>query len=326
MQLILDSYGITLAKDHNSFVIRTKEGDKQIPANTVTSIVISKGARVSSDAVLLAIHHEIDLIFVNRTGQPEGRVWSVRYGSISTIRRAQIEFLYSSDSIKWVKNLITTKLENQTAMLVSLEAADDRQERLRQRAINAIHDHKLKVQQILGEHISDMTPSLRGWEGAASRRYFEALAEFVPAAYKFKGRSQHPALDKFNALLNYGYGILYGKIEGALIKAGIDPYTGIFHRDEYNRPVLVYDVIEKYRVWIDHVVTRLCQEEVFIEECFVERNGAVWLEGLGKRILIQSVNDYLAEIIDRKGHQRSRATHIQYEAHALAEFFTKYSG
>ena len=145
----------------------------------------------------------------------------------------------------------------------------------------------------------------------------------LPAAYQFATRSKHPATDPFNALLNYGYGMLYGKIEGALIKAGIDPYVGVFHRDDYNRPVLVYDVIERYRVWIDYIVIQLCQQAAFPEECFVARNGGIWLEGLGKRILIQSVNDYLAEVITDGPLRRSRMVHIQQYAHDLATHFQK---
>ena len=122
-------------------------------------------------------------------------------------------------------------------------------------------------------------------------------------------------------MLNYGYGMLYGKIEGALIKAGLDPYTGIFHRDDYNRPALVFDVIEKYRIWIDYVVFQLCAQEAMTDECFTQENGAFLLDGLGKRILIQSVNDYLSEIINIRGIDSSRAEHINLFAHRLATFF-----
>ena len=78
------------------------------------------------------------------------------------------------------------------------------------------------------------------------------LNYYIPAEMRFEARSQHPAKDIVNAMLNYGYGLLYNKIEGSLIKVGIDPYVGILHRDDYNRPVLAYDVIELYRVWVDY--------------------------------------------------------------------------
>ena len=323
MHLILNSYGASLQRHQDRFVIYTQEGKDYIAPNQVKSISISKGAMVSSDAVLLAIQHEIDLLFVDGLGQPKGRVWSVQYGSISTIRKNQIEFIFTQAAVEWVKSILQYKMDTQIALLLALETDDDRAARIIQRAINALEDHKQKIAKTEGEVISDVAPSLRGWEGAGSRRYFEAIFTVLPATYRFDGRSKHPATDPFNALLNYGYGMLYGKIEGALIKAGIDPYVGIFHRDDYNRPVLVYDVIERFRVWVDYVVIQLCRQEAFPESCFVERNGGIWLEGLGKRILIQSVNDYLAEVVQLGGLERSRAVHIQQYAHQLAKFFQK---
>lgn len=61
-------------------------------------------------------------------------------------------------------------------------------------------------------------------------------------------------IDFFNVLFNYGYGMFYGKVEGVLIKVGIDFYVGIFYWDDYNWLVFVFDVIECYWVWVDYVV------------------------------------------------------------------------
>lgn len=321
MHLVLNSYGTSLQRHQDRFVVYTREGKDYLAPGRVKSISISRGARVSSDAVLLAIEHEIDLLFIDGKGMPRGRVWSIQYGSIATIRKNQVEFIFTSRAVDWVKDLLQYKMDTQIALLLTLEPPDERSARITQRAINALEDHKRKVGKAEGEVISEAAPTLRGWEGAATRRYFQAVSAVLPQAYRFERRSKHPATDAFNALLNYGYGMLYGKVEGALIKAGIDPYVGIFHRDDYNRPVLVYDVIERYRVWVDYVVIQLCRQDAFPEECFVERQGAFWLEGLGKRILIQSVNDYLAETVRIGGLSRSRNEHLQQYAYQLARFF-----
>jgi CRISPR-associated protein Cas1 len=321
MHVVLNSYGTSLQREGGRFVVYTQEGKDYIVPDQVRTISVSKGAKISSDAVLLAIEHEIDLMFVDGKGSPKGRVWSVKYGSIATIRKNQLEFIFSPKAVDWVKQLLAYKMDTQIALLLAMDPEAESSRQLLQRAINALEDHKQKLLRLEGEVVADIAPSVRGWEGAASRRYFQAISSVLPEAYQFSGRSQNPATDPFNALLNYGYGMLYGKVEGALIKAGIDPYVGIFHRDDYNRPVLVFDVIERYRVWVDYVVIQLCRQEVFPEECFVERNGAIWLEGLGKRILIQSVNDYLAEVVSYDNMERSRGVHIQQYAHKLARFF-----
>ena len=71
-----------------------------------------------------------------------------------------------------------------------------------------------------------------------------------------------------------------------MIKAGIDPFLGLFHRDEYNRPVFVYDVIEIFRYWADITVINLCMQQVIFPEFFEDENGAKFLHNDGKRILI----------------------------------------
>jgi CRISPR-associated protein Cas1 len=324
MHLVLNSYGTALYVKDRSFLISASAGQDQLPPEKIKSISISRGTRISSDAILLAIKHEIDLVFVDGVGKPAGRVWSNRYGSVATIRKNQLAFSFSGGAVGWIKELLAHKLNSQSALLLSLAGQDERQERIIRRAINAMADHRAKILLAEGEIVSDIAPSLRGWEGAAGRRYFQAIAEFMPESYAFSKRSQRPATDPFNALLNYGYGMLYGKVEGALIRAGIDPYVGIFHRDDYNRPVLVYDVIERYRVWVDHVVIHLCRQEALPEESFVRKeNGGIWLEGIGKRILIQAVNEYLMEVIPLNGLKRSREEHLKQYAHALAKFFLK---
>ena len=128
-----------------------------------------------------------------------------------------------------------------------------------------------------------------------------------------------------NALLNYGYGLLYGKIEGEMIKAGIDPYVGIMHRDDYNRPVLVYDVIELYRIWVDYVVYSLLAQNVVTDEYHsVRPDGSYWLEPLGRRVLIQSLNDYMDETVTIKGVTRSRHTSMKLYVQSLAQKFKSF--
>jgi CRISPR-associated protein Cas1 len=325
MELILNTFGTSLTKDNDAFVVVHSDGKQRIPTDGLKSIQIGKGAQITSDAAMLAIENEIEVLFVDSTGKPVGRIWSSKYGSVSTIRRGQLDFCFSKQAVEWIKVMIMQKIENQQAMLLSLVTRDQETEKAVTKAVNRLEDYRSKVHLIEGEVVPDIAPTLRGWEGAASRIYFETLNLFLSDNYRFSGRSQHPATDIVNCMLNYAYGILYGKIEGSLIKAGIDPYVGVFHRDDYNRPVLVFDVIEKYRIWADYVVMSLAIQQVINDDCFrIKEDGSYWLENLGKRIVIQSMNDYLEEIINLRGLDRSRATHIQLFAQDLAQVFKNF--
>ena len=321
MELILNTVGVSLNRDNEGFVINTSDGKQRIPAVGIDSIQISRGAQITSDAVMLAIEREIEVLFMDRSGNPIGRIWSSKYGSISTIRKGQLSFVYSHNAVDWIKNVLLKKIENQQALML-LFNNNDNPNVSTEKNIARLEDYRNKIRALDGDIVNDIAPMLRGWEGQASRIYFSTINSFLPEQFRFENRTQHPALDVANAFLNYGYGILYGRIEGALIKAGIDPYIGILHRDDYNRPVLVYDVIEMYRIWVDYVVYTLLAQNVITEEFYsVREDGSYWLEALGRRVLIQSLNDYMDEIITMKGVTRSRLTHLSFYVQSLAQKF-----
>lgn len=327
MELVINNFGVSLSRDNEGFVITNADGRQRIPAVGITSIQISRGAQITSDAVMLAVENEIEVLFNDRAGNPVARVWSPKYGSVATIRKGQLTFTFSQDAVVWIKEVLCQKIENQQAMLLMVSAGETDKAVSCEvtKSIHRLEDYRTKIRSVEGKVVSDVAPTLRGWEGVSSKIYFTTLNLFIPEPYRFEKRTQHPATDVANALLNYGYGVLYGKIEGALIKAGIDPYVGVMHRDDYNRPVLVYDVIELYRVWIDYVVVQLLAQQLVSDEHYSMReDGSCWLEALGRRILIQSINDYLDEVVGTGNASRSRFTQITLYAQKLASKFKQY--
>ena len=324
MQIVLNSYGCALTRDNEGFVVCTTDGSQRIPVVDIDSILVSKGAQISSDAVMLAVENEIEIIFSDKTGNVVGRVWSPKYGSVSTIRKGQLNFVFGKEAVAWIKGELQQKIENQQALLLMMESVSGEPSAFRKKVVEKLEDYKAKINNLEGDIVNDIAANLRGWEGIASKQYFDAMNMYIPERFRFEKRTQHPAEDVANAFLNYGYGLLYAKVEAALIKAGIDPYIGVLHRDDYNRPVLAYDVIERYRVWVEYVVWNLLNQNVVTEEFFsVRSDGSVWLEGLGRRVIIQSLNDYLAEVTVLNGVSRSREYQIFLYAQNLAQQFKK---
>lgn len=325
MDLIVNTFGTLVSKENDNFVISNSDITKKIPSDGINSISLSRGVQISSDAIFLAIEKEVDILFTEKSGNSLGRVWSHKYGSISTIRKGQLEFSLSTDAVNWIKEIIISKINNQQALLLMMCRNDSLINSFVEKTIKRLEDYRTKISSLSGEFVPDIASNLRGWEALSSKEYFKAINQIIPEKYRFSERSKHPAKDIFNCMLNYSYGLLYSKIEGALIKCGIDPYVGIFHRDDYNRPVLVYDIIEIYRVWADYVVLSIVLQNAISDEFFsVRDDGSYWLESLGRRVVIQSLNDYLAEVIKVRGVARSRSEHIFLYTQSLAQVFKKY--
>jgi CRISPR-associated protein Cas1 len=67
------------------------------------------------------------------------------------------------------------------------------------------------------------------------------------------------------------------------------------------------------------------QRDIITDEFYsVKSDGSYWLEALGRRIVIQSLNDYLDEVILMNGINRSRLSHIFLYAQNLAQKFKTY--
>ena len=224
----------------------------------------------------------------------------------------------------WIKGLLIQKLENQQSVLLSVAKNDFSSDDNIDAVIEKIEKQITKLKHTGFKRMEMAAPRFRSIEARAAQLYFKTISEHLPEQYRFQARSQHPAYDIFNALLNYAYGMLYIKIESALIKAGIDPYLGVMHRDEYNRPVLVYDCIEIFRAWADFVVIDLCMQQVIFTNFFEIENGVYWLNDSAKRILITTFNEYMEEVINWNHFSRSRNAHIDIWAQKLATEFKKF--
>src|SRR5262249_28563054 len=143
-----------------------------------------------------------------------------------------------------------------------------------------------------GSAIDEVRGSIMGLEGVAGREYFAALSLALPERFRFQGRSRSPAKDEFNALLNYAYGVLYSLVERASLLTGLDPCIGLLHTDNYNKPSLVYDMIELHRVHAERVVVNLFAARKVKQELFDQADGGFRLNADGRALLLGDLNDY----------------------------------
>ncbi len=298
MQLVLDSKGLTLTKKRQSFVVTPEEGkgeSKTISPNKVTSIAITQNVMLSADAVRLAVKNQIPILFFDRIGKAEARLWSPYFQSIATLRRQQVRFSESTLATEWVIEIYQAKLENQVKNLRYLRTRRDTQREELDQAIQQLQKQSRQLEKYQEQLVEEVRNGLMGVEGTAARIYFRALSRCLPVTYQFEKRSRRPAEDMFNACLNYFYGMLYTVVEGALFAVGLDPHLGILHVDEYNKPVLAYDLIEVFRPWVDALVIQLCLEEELLSSFFSANQHGVFLNKNGKKVLIPRFNGWLLE-------------------------------
>jgi CRISP-associated protein Cas1 len=155
-------------------------------------------------------------------------------------------------------------------------------------------------------------------EGAAASSYWQAISESLPKNFQFATRSR-PAADAFNAMLNYAYGMLYNRVEQALLLAGIQPQIAFFHRDGYNLSSMTWDFIEPYRIWVEIPVFRLFSGKFVHSNHTLQMPKEVILTDEGKKLVAGQVITALdIDVIKHKGRNQVRDRILRDEAHEFA--------
>jgi len=317
MQLVINTPGTFITQKDECFCLKQQEKKVDISPLKVESIVISNQAMISTQSLVMALEHNIDVVFLDKYGDPIGRVWFSKMGSTALVRRKQLEAAEDIQGLELVLEMIGNKLDNQSRFLKKLMYARPGSEEVFDRALSSINRAKKDLAKCEGE-IDQARGTIMGLEGTAGRSYFQALSAIMPDKYQFKGRSRRPAKDPFNAVLNYCYGILYSLVEKACILSGLDPYIGFHHTDNYNKKSLVFDLIEPFRIYADQVAVYLFTGRKIKDEYFDSGDQAISLNTNGKPVVVEAINRHLDESVRYRRRNVKRRYIIQHEAHRLA--------
>lgn len=319
MKLVLNTRGTFLSKRGDCFIVKIGGINQEIPSKKVEQIMVTSAVTITTDALKLAIDSNIDVVFLDNYGDPFGRLWTSKLGSITSIRRKQLYLDNSILGLEIVQGLLKDKIEHQVKHLKKL--AENRRDERKDMLLDSVSKMRANLASILaltGVFSDELRLSIQGYEGSASKVYFRAISEALPEKYQFQGRSRKPALDEFNCLLNYGYGILYSSVEKACILAGLDPYIGIMHTDNYNKKSLTFDLIESYRGYIDELVVRLITTKKVKDVYFDKQETSVYLNKEGKQLIIGAYNDWLQTTEKHRGKNMKMEYIIQHDCHELA--------
>ncbi|MCX8175252.1 MAG: CRISPR-associated endonuclease Cas1 [Candidatus Micrarchaeota archaeon] len=313
MQLIIDDYGAYIGQRDNLFEIRRKDGTKEeYSADKLEQIIIVKNGCISTKAVLLAARNNIDVVFIGKFGMPEGRLFPAALGGANLIRRKQLEAAQGARGTEIAVKLVWAKMKNEEFFLKALQKSREGDFLL----LKAEEISRLALQ--LRKMLEGGFDAERvfGLEGMAAAHYFAGLAEVMP----IKKRDQE-GKDEPNALLNYGYGILYGEIERACLLCGLDPYLGFLHADRYGKPSLVLDLIEEFRpVIVDRAIVTLYAQRQVLPSDFEYGGEKVFLSKEGRKKVVEAVMGRLHTEITSDGRRLELCAVIQEQARRIASF------
>ena len=266
--------GTSLFKEHLRFVVHVAKKDKiEIPIREVERILLFGNINLSTPAMIACLESGINVLFLSRSGRYKGHLWSKEASHLNVELLQHQYHDRSSFRLNTSKAIVKGKLLNSKQLLLRLN---------RQRRILAVQESISGIDSDLQaiESVNNLD-TLRGYEGISAARYFPALGQLITNSnFEFSQRHRQPPTDPINALLSFGYTLLFNNVLSLIIAEGLSPYFGNFHYGERKKPYLAFDLMEEFRSPIvDSLVLTLINNSILKVEDFeqIADNGAIYL-------------------------------------------------
>lgn len=322
--LVVDEVGAFVSKHQGRlWVKKGKEVLQQAPLMHLQQVIITgKGVSLSSDVIQSCAELGIPLHFVDFRGTPYANLYASGLTETVQTRRAQLKAFDDDRGVTLSIAFATAKIKNQTALLRYMgkyrkETNPELFEELRLLALE-VQDHLEPLQQLArrGNTIADIRAELMGAEGRAAQKYWAGIKLAVSGLQDWSGRKGRGATDAFNSALNYGYGILYGQIERAIVLAGLEPFAGFIHVDRPGKPSLTLDLIEEFRQpVVDRTIAAMFNQKVDIDV-----NDNHLLTDNSRKAIVARVLERLEKTEKYEGKRVPLRIIIQNQARHLATF------
>lgn len=141
---------------------------------------------------------------------------------------------------------------------------------------------------------------VRGIEGIAARSVWKALGEQIGEAdFAFTGRKRRKP-DRLNSLLNFGYYLLFTRLNTLLRSAGLSPYLGFLHAAADDYESLVCDLQELFRSRVDRLILKLINLKVISQKHFEDSERGQYLSHEGTRLFVQH---FESELLRKSGKE-----------------------
>jgi CRISPR-associated protein Cas1 len=303
--------GCTLGLHQNTVLVQHRQAVvDQVQLPLLEQLIIFGRSQVTTAVLQACCQRRIPIAYLSHSGYFYGRVmpaqtWTCRW--VGAQHR-----MAAGQRLQIAQQLITAKLRNSRVLL----------QRQQRRSTDPTLDRAIAQLRHLSTMVgqASSTAQLFGLEGAGAAAYFPALGTcFTNPDFTFTRRSRRPPLDPVNAMLSFGYQLVWGHLLLAVELKGLDPYRGCLHEPADDHPALVSDLVEQFRApLVDSLVLYLVNHRMVQRDRDFEQTGrACYLNDSGRRIFLQAFLQRMDGLVQVEGSAQPRWALLNQQVKAL---------
>lgn len=249
----VSGFGAHIKSTPRTLVIQKKNIIEEYPVPEVKTLLVIGGHTLHTTAVLNLLRHGACISFFEADGTPAG---TIRPNADRNLMELY-EFQKTIPRQRFAVALARTSVQARIFFM-------EREEELNN--IRLFYEGELEFLRKGREELAFLIKldEIRRLHRLTSDMYYEIMSRNLPADLGFRRRGSRPHQDPVNAMLSFGYAMLFGNCIVAAIGAGLDPDGGLLHD---GKDSLINDLIDPLKPgMVDTVVFRMARESLHEED------------------------------------------------------------
>jgi len=258
-----------LALNGDAIEIKKKrEIIETIPLRRISEIMVMEKTVFSTALLARCSESKIPFTIALNTGyyittvKPDSK----KYYEVSSAHTNRYAQLSETEILCIAKEFAAGKIRNYIAMLIQ------RHEKQQDTAVNELQFY---IQRI---YSAANMEQVRGFEAAASKKVYQILNDSIDDVFFHIHKRARKNPDAINSLLNFGYYMLFSRINATVRAVGLNPYLGFLHNPEDSYESLVCDIEELFRARIDRLIIRMINLKIITKDDFVDTGKGCYLK------------------------------------------------
>jgi CRISP-associated protein Cas1 len=245
----VSGFGAHIKSTQKHLIIQKKTGTEHYPLEQVTNLLVVGGHNINSATIAQLVRNGTFITFFEPDGTP--------IGTIRPYSNAGREEMYDcQQAIPRQRYAIAIAQASIKSRLFTIERT---QELLNIRLFYEGELEFLRKSQDEIEYLIKLD-EIRRLHKLTSDMYYEIMSRNMPPELGYRRRTIRPQTDPVNAMLSFGYAMLFGNCYVAVVGARLNPDLGLMHE---GKGCLVHDLIEPLKAgMVDSTVFQVARESL----------------------------------------------------------------
>lgn len=283
----VSGFGAHIKSTRKHLIIQKKTSIEQYPLEDISHLLVVGGHTIHSATITQLTRNGAYITFFEPDGTPVGTIRPYPAGDTDELSGSQLLLPRQRYAIRIAQASVKSRL-------FAIERIQEfkESELFYEGELDLLHKSLEELEFLI------KLDEIRRLHKLSSDMYYEILSRSLPPGLGFRRRTLRPQVDPVNAMLSFGYAMLFGNCYVAAVGARLNPDLGFLHE---GKGALVYDLIESLKAGtVDSIILRIASESLTDSDFELTHERCMLSDAL-IRVMMKSF--YTAQITDQVSEQ-----------------------